>query len=59
MKNEVRLVSIPSRLDVIKVIVVPMKLTLINQTAAPDAKVIRLIQSLDEPVGLRLERPVL
>lgn len=48
MKNEIRLVSIPSRPDVIKVIVVPAHVTWINADTAPDAKIIRLVQNLKE-----------
>lgn len=48
MKNEIRLVSIPSRPDVIKVIIVPAHVTWINANAASDANVIRLVQNLKE-----------
>lgn len=45
---EIRLVSIPDRPDVIKVIVIPAQVTWVNIDAAPDAKIIRLVQNLKE-----------
>lgn len=49
-----RLVSIPSRTEIKKIVIVPAKLILINKDAAQDAKIIRLVQQPEED----LEFPV-
>lgn len=49
-----RLVSIPNRTEIKKIVIVPAKLILINKDAAQDAKIIRLVQQPEED----LEFPV-
>lgn len=48
MQYMVRFVRIPDRLDVIKLIIPTARLTLINRSAAPDAKIIWLLQRPDD-----------
>lgn len=48
MKYTVRLVDIPDRPDIIKVVITPKRQIYVNISAARDAKIIQLVQSLDE-----------
>lgn len=48
MKNTVMTVDIPDRPDVIKLIITTARLTLVNRSAAPDAKIIWLLQRPDD-----------
>lgn len=49
-------VLIPDRPDIIKIIIVPAGKILINKAAAPDAKIIRLVQRLDECADFTIKR---
>lgn len=42
-------VRIPGHPEIAEIIITPARLKLINRTAAPDAKIIRLVQRLAEP----------
>lgn len=57
MRNKVKMASIPERPDVLKVVLTPAKLTLLNRDAAEDAKIIWLMQNLENdfpaPILLR------
>ncbi len=48
MKHTVKIVDIPDRPDVIKLIITTARLTLVNRSAAPDAKIIWLLQRPDD-----------
>lgn len=48
MKHTVKIVDIPDRPDVIKLIITSARLTLVNRSAAPDAKIIWLLQRPDD-----------
>lgn len=48
MQYEVHFVRIPDRPDVIKLIITTTPLTLVNRSAAPDAKIIWLLQRPDD-----------
>ena len=48
MKYAVEIVDIPDRPDVIKLIITTTPLTLVNRSAAPDAKIIWLLQRPDD-----------
>ena len=48
MKYTVEIVDIPDRPDVIKLIITSARLTLVNRSAAPDTKIIWLLQRPDD-----------
>ena len=54
MKYAVEIVDIPDRPDVIKLIITTTPLTLVNRSAAPDAKIIWLLQRPDDVVPARV-----
>lgn len=54
MKNIIKIVDIPDRPDVIKLIITTARLTLVNRSAAPDAKIIWLIQRPDDRFPARI-----
>lgn len=48
MKHIVKIVDMPECPDVIKLIITTARLTLVNRSAAPDAKIIWLLQRPDD-----------
>lgn len=47
-------VTIPDRPDIAKVVITPTRQILVNKDAAPDAKIICLLQRLDDPMPARV-----
>lgn len=56
MNYTVKIVDIPDRPDVIKLIITTARLTLVNRSAAPDAKIIWLLQRPDDVFPARIYR---
>ena len=52
-------VEIPTRPDIDRLIVIPLKTVFINLSAGYGANVTRLVQDLDEPLGFLLGERVL
>ena len=56
MKYTVKNVLIPDRPDVLRIVITPTRKILINRSAAPDAKIIWLLQRPDDRVPFRVNR---
>lgn len=55
MKNyRTKIVDIPDRPDVLRIVITPTRKILINRSAAPDARIIWLLQHLDDRVPFRV-----